>query len=175
MLSKLKAWFAKWLHGKVEKASVQDPYLRQFVTLEKERKEDVSPTGRRNLEALRHQKEIDKAISQMASLRKRNIVKPKPGNHPGWRSQGSPYDATFGIRSNERPRQSDGGTIDPATAVTMGYMLGSMPDVSTSHSTRSSSSSDSCDYHSSHSSSSSSSYDSSSYDSGSSYSSSSCD
>lgn len=104
-------------------------------------------------------------------------IKPAPGKSPGWRSQGSPYDSTFGIRPVTRSHQGDGGTIDPATAVTMGYMLGSMPDVDTSQSYRSSSS-DSCDYHSSssHSSPSSSSYDSSSYDSGSSYSSSSsCD
>ncbi|URC22359.1 hypothetical protein CHUUTOTORO_02740 [Serratia phage vB_SmaM-ChuuTotoro] len=103
-------------------------------------------------------------------------VKPAPGKSPGWRSQGTPYDSSFGIRPVSRSHQGDGGTIDPATAVTMGYMLGSMPDVNTSQPYRSSGSSCDSDYSSSHSSSSSSSsYDSSSYDSGSSYSSSSCD
>lgn len=107
-------------------------------------------------------------------------VKPAPGKSPGWRGQGTPYDASFGIRPISRPHQNEVGAIDPATAVTMGYMLGSWPDVEYSPSPhRADSSSDTCDYHSSssQSSSSSSSYDdSSSYDSGSSYSaSSSCD
>lgn len=108
----------------------------------------------------------------------RQPVKPKAGNHPGWRSNNaSGYSSSFSGGQTSVNNQTD-----PLNAAMIGYWAGSnsSPASSISEPVSSgrhcSSSSYDSDYSSSHSSSSSSSsYDSSSYDSGSSYSSSSCD